>query len=72
MAFNLTRRRFLQSASLAAVSIPLSKVVSAETGFTPSPLKPKAPLRKKLYPVAYVKCASGAVSSSAKNVKADL
>ena len=39
MAFNLTRRRFLQSASLAAVSIPLSKVVSAETGFTPSPLE---------------------------------
>ena len=41
MAFNLTRRRFLQSASLAAVSVPLSKVVSADTGFVQSPLESK-------------------------------
>ncbi len=47
MAFNLTRRRFLQSASLAAVSIPLSKVVSAETGFTPSPLEAKGSLKEE-------------------------
>ncbi len=45
MAFNLTRRRFLQSASLAAVSIPLSKVVSAETGFVESPLEAKGSLK---------------------------
>ncbi len=32
MAFNLTRRKFLQTASLAAAAVPLSKVVSAETG----------------------------------------
>lgn len=47
MAFNLTRRRFLQSASLAAVSIPLSKVVSAETGFTQSPLEAKGSLNEE-------------------------
>ena len=41
MAFNVTRRRFLQSASLAAVSVPLAKVVSAETGFVESPLEAK-------------------------------
>ena len=34
MAFNLTRRKFLQTASLAAASIPLSKVVSANAGIT--------------------------------------
>lgn len=47
MAFNLTRRRFLQSASLAAVSIPLSKVVSAQTGFEESPLEPKGSLKEE-------------------------
>ncbi|WP_419174840.1 molybdopterin-containing oxidoreductase family protein [Desulfosediminicola sp.] len=47
MAFNLTRRRFLQSASLAAASIPLSKVVSAETGFVQSPLEPKGSLKEE-------------------------
>lgn len=47
MAFNVTRRRFLQSASLAAVSIPLSKVVSAETSFTPSPLEAKGTLNEE-------------------------
>ncbi|MBC8207914.1 MAG: molybdopterin-dependent oxidoreductase [Desulfobulbaceae bacterium] len=38
MAFNLTRRKFLQTASLAAAAVPLSKVVSAETGITKAPL----------------------------------
>lgn len=47
MAFNLTRRRFLQSASLAAVSIPLSKVVSADTGFVESPLEPKGSFKEE-------------------------
>ena len=48
MAFNLTRRRFLQSASLAAVSIPLSKVASAkQVGFVPSPLEAKGTLAEK-------------------------
>ena len=37
MSLNLTRRKFLQSASIAAASIPLSKVVSAETGFVRKP-----------------------------------
>ncbi len=41
MAFNLTRRKFLQTASLAAASVPLSKVVSAETGVAKSSLEPK-------------------------------
>jgi len=45
MAFNLTRRRFLQSASLAAVSIPLAKVASAETAFVESPFEPKGSLK---------------------------
>jgi len=40
MAFNLTRRKFLQSASLAAVALPLSKVIASETGITRSPLEP--------------------------------
>ncbi len=39
MAFNLTRRKFLQTASLAAASVPLSKVVSANTGVTKAPLQ---------------------------------
>lgn len=47
MAFNLTRRRFLQSASLAAVSLPLAKVVSAETSFVESPLEPKGTLAEE-------------------------
>ncbi len=41
MAFNLTRRKFLQTASLAAASVPLSKVVSANTGVTKAPLDAK-------------------------------
>ena len=41
MAFNLTRRKFLQTASLAAASVPLSKVVSASTGVTKTPLDAK-------------------------------
>lgn len=39
MAFNLTRRNFLKTASLAAASVPLSKVVAkAETGVAKAPL----------------------------------
>ncbi|HIP82530.1 MAG TPA: twin-arginine translocation pathway signal protein [Desulfocapsa sulfexigens] len=41
MAFNLTRRKFLQTASLAAASVPLSKVVSASTGVSKSALDAK-------------------------------
>ena len=37
MSFKVTRRKFLQTASLAAASIPLSKVASAETGFVRKP-----------------------------------
>lgn len=40
MAFNLTRRKFLQTASLAAASVPLSKVVTAEAGVAKSPFTP--------------------------------
>jgi thiosulfate reductase/polysulfide reductase chain A len=40
MAFNLTRRKFLQSASLAAVALPLSKAIASETGLERSPLEP--------------------------------
>ena len=41
MAFNLTRRKFLQTASLAAAAVPLSKVVSAQTGVAKASLEPK-------------------------------
>ncbi len=44
MVFKVSRRRFLQSASLAALSLPLAKVVSARDGFTPSPLESKGTL----------------------------
>jgi thiosulfate reductase/polysulfide reductase chain A len=37
MSLNLTRRKFLQTASIAAASIPLSKVVFADTGFVRKP-----------------------------------
>jgi len=40
MAFNLTRRKFLQSASLAAVALPLSKAIASESGVTRSPFEP--------------------------------
>lgn len=39
MAFNLTRRKFLQSATLAAVAIPLSDVIASETSLKRSPLE---------------------------------
>ncbi len=39
MAFNLTRRKFLQSASLAAVALPLSEVIASESGIQRSPLE---------------------------------
>jgi thiosulfate reductase/polysulfide reductase chain A len=39
MAFNLTRRNFLKTASIAAASVPLSKVVAkADTGVAKAPL----------------------------------
>lgn len=41
MAFNVTRRKFLQTATLAAAAIPLSRVVSAETGVAGASLEPK-------------------------------
>ncbi|MEN8140772.1 MAG: molybdopterin-dependent oxidoreductase [Thermodesulfobacteriota bacterium] len=37
MALNLTRRKFLQTASLAAASVPLAKVVTAEAAVGKSP-----------------------------------
>lgn len=40
MSLNVTRRKFLQTASLAAASVPLAKVVSAETGFVRKPFTP--------------------------------
>lgn len=45
MAFNLTRRKFLQSASLAAVALPLSEAISSESGLTRSPLEAKGSLQ---------------------------
>ncbi len=47
MVFKVSRRRFLQSASLAALSLPLAKVVSAQDGFTPSPLEAKGSLTEE-------------------------
>ena len=39
MAMNLTRRKFLKAASIAAASVPLSKVaVKAESGVVKTPL----------------------------------
>ena len=38
MAFKLSRRKFLQSATLAAASIPLSKVIPAQSGMMSTPL----------------------------------
>lgn len=40
MSFKVTRRKFLQTASLAAATLPLAKVVSAETGFVRDPFTP--------------------------------
>ena len=39
MAFDLTRRKFLQSASLAAVALPLSKAIASESGVERSQLE---------------------------------
>ncbi|WP_456384517.1 molybdopterin-containing oxidoreductase family protein [Desulfolithobacter sp.] len=47
MAINLTRRNFLKTASLAAASVPLSKVVAkAETGVVKTPLIPPGSFKK--------------------------
>ncbi|MBU4260650.1 MAG: molybdopterin-dependent oxidoreductase [Proteobacteria bacterium] len=40
MSFKVTRRKFLQTASIAAATLPLAKVVSAETGFVRDPFTP--------------------------------
>jgi thiosulfate reductase/polysulfide reductase chain A len=45
MAFNITRRKFLQSASLAAVALPLSEAIASESGIKRSPLEPKGSLK---------------------------
>ena len=45
MAFNISRRKFLQSASLAAVALPLSKAIASETTITRSPLEAKGTLK---------------------------
>jgi thiosulfate reductase/polysulfide reductase chain A len=45
MAFNITRRKFLQSASLAAVALPLSSAIASESGVTRSPLEAKGSLQ---------------------------
>jgi thiosulfate reductase / polysulfide reductase chain A len=45
MAFKLSRRKFLQSASLAAVAIPLSDVIASETGIEASPFEPKGTVK---------------------------
>ena len=47
MTFNLTRRKFLQSASLAAVALPLSKAVASESGIKPSPFEAKGSLKEE-------------------------
>jgi thiosulfate reductase / polysulfide reductase chain A len=40
MACKLTRRKFLQTASLAAATVPLSRVVTADTGFVQKAFTP--------------------------------
>ena len=45
MAFKLSRRKFLQSASLAAVALPLSDVIASETGIEASPFEPKGTVK---------------------------
>lgn len=44
MAFNVTRRKFLQTASLAAVALPLSEAIASEGGFARSPVEPAGTL----------------------------
>jgi len=47
MAFTLNRRTFLQAASAAALSLPLSKVVSADTGVVKTPMDPTGTFQDK-------------------------
>jgi len=47
MAFTLNRRSFLRAASVAAISVPLSKVVSAETGVVQTPMVPTGTFEDK-------------------------
>ncbi len=47
MAFTLNRRSFLQAATAAALSVPLSKVVSADTGVVKTPMDPTGTFEDK-------------------------
>ncbi|MDR9500648.1 MAG: molybdopterin-dependent oxidoreductase [Desulfurivibrionaceae bacterium] len=47
MAFNLTRRKFLQTATLAAASVPLANVVTARAGVAKSPFTPSGTMADK-------------------------
>ncbi len=47
MAFTVSRRKFLQSASFAALSVPLSNLAIAQTGIAPSPLEAKGSLKEE-------------------------
>ncbi len=47
MAFNLTRRKFLQTATLAAASVPLANVVTAQAGVAKSPFTPSGTMADK-------------------------
>ena len=47
MVFKISRRKFLQSTSLAALSLPLAKIVSAKDGFAPSPLEAQGTLAEE-------------------------
>ena len=47
MAFTLNRRSFLQAATAAALSVPLSKVVSADTGVVKTPIDPTGTFEDK-------------------------
>ncbi len=48
MAFTLNRRSFLQAATAAALSVPLSKVVSADTGVIKTPMYPTGTFEDKI------------------------
>jgi thiosulfate reductase / polysulfide reductase chain A len=47
MAFTVSRRKFLQSASFAALSLPLSKLAIAQPGMVPSPLEARGSLKEE-------------------------
>ncbi len=70
MASNLTRRNFLKAASLAAASVPLSKVAArAPSGVVKAPLvAPGSSRTPRPQSVASARCASGAASWSVRSV----